>query len=299
MGSTLAAKLGEAGRDVTILARGQRLRDIRDHGIEVEDWDTGHGSQVRVPVIEALNADDTYDLVAVLVSKDKAPSTLPALAASRKTPNVLFAGNNLTGTDGLTDALARDRIFLGFPVFIASFRGRVVRYAFGEKGARFVLGELDGTESNRMRRTAEELTTAGFRPEIRKDVDAWLKYHAATVAPMPLALYRAGGDLRVLAADRESLALMFQAIREGYRTLERLGYPLTPRGLWMYRWLPSSVLVLLMRHMMRSGRLDRGVAHAEAARGEIQFLGAQLQALARRAQVETPAIDQLSSLPRR
>ncbi len=39
LGSLYAARLQEAGQEVSILARGQRLADIREHGIVLEDGD--------------------------------------------------------------------------------------------------------------------------------------------------------------------------------------------------------------------------------------------------------------------
>lgn len=41
LGSLYAARLQEARQEVSILARGQRLADIREHGIVLEDGDTG------------------------------------------------------------------------------------------------------------------------------------------------------------------------------------------------------------------------------------------------------------------
>ncbi len=43
-------------------------------------------------------------------------------------------------------------------------------------------------------------------------MDGWLAYHAAFVACITAALYRCGTDPARLAADRQTLTLMCQAI---------------------------------------------------------------------------------------
>jgi 2-dehydropantoate 2-reductase len=41
LGSLYGARLKQSGQDVTILARGQRLAEIRTHGIVLENGTTG------------------------------------------------------------------------------------------------------------------------------------------------------------------------------------------------------------------------------------------------------------------
>ncbi len=58
LGSLYAARLQEARQEVSILARGQRLADIREHGIVLEDGDTGQRTTTCVNVVEQLAPDD-------------------------------------------------------------------------------------------------------------------------------------------------------------------------------------------------------------------------------------------------
>lgn len=41
LGSLFAARLAEAGHQISLLARGQRLLDLREHGIVLVDHQTG------------------------------------------------------------------------------------------------------------------------------------------------------------------------------------------------------------------------------------------------------------------
>ena len=65
LGSLYAARLQEAGQHVSLLARGQRLQDIREHGILLEDVLTGQTTTTHVKVVEQLGPEDQYDLAVV------------------------------------------------------------------------------------------------------------------------------------------------------------------------------------------------------------------------------------------
>ena len=63
LGSLLAARLHEAGHDVDILARGQRLQNLREHGIVIQEEDADEREIAYVDVVESFEPDDEYDLV--------------------------------------------------------------------------------------------------------------------------------------------------------------------------------------------------------------------------------------------
>jgi ketopantoate reductase len=115
LGSLFAARLQQGGHDVSILARGQRLAELREHGIVLQDVQTKERSVTLVNVVEALAPDAAYDLVLVIMRKNHALQILPVLAANGHTPNVLFLMNNAAGPGELTEALGRARVLIGFP----------------------------------------------------------------------------------------------------------------------------------------------------------------------------------------
>jgi 2-dehydropantoate 2-reductase len=128
MGSLYAARLQDSGQDVSVLARGQRLADIREHGIVLDDMSTGSKSTTRVNVVEQLDSQDAYDLVVVMMPKNQVSKILPVLAANLNTPNVLFMFNNAGGPDEIVNALGRERVLLGFPGAGGIWKDHVIRY---------------------------------------------------------------------------------------------------------------------------------------------------------------------------
>lgn len=296
LGSLYAARLHGAGHEVSILARGQRLADLRAHGIVLEEADTGRRTTTHVHIVEQLAPDDAYPLVVVLMSKHQALAILPVLAANRYTPNVLFMGNNLTGPDELVEALGRERVLLCFPGAAGHRSGHVVRFKILSRFQQpTTVGELDGRTTPRLRHIVEVFKSAGFPVASSSNMDAWLKTHVAEICPTAEALSMAGGDTERLARNREGQVLMVRAIREGYRVLRALGVPITPASHRMFDWIPERMLVALVRRILGAPTARRVTGHADAASEEIQRLASEFKALVRRTPVPTPAMDRLAT----
>jgi 2-dehydropantoate 2-reductase len=295
LGSLYAARLQEVGQDVSILARGQRLADIREYGIVLEDGDTGQRTTTRVNAVEHLTPDDGYDLVVVLMRKNQVAAILPTLAANHHIPSVLFMGNNVAGPDDMVEALGKERVLLGFPGAAGRREGHVVTVKVtSSRQQPTTFGELDGRTTPRLRTIVETFKSAGFPVAISPNMDAWLKTHIAEVGPAASAIYMAGGDNYRLARTGDGLVLMVRAIREGYRVLRALGVPITPGNHKIFDWIPEPILVALMRRLLNTKTAEIEIAgHANAARDEFKQLADDFRALARTTSVPTPAMDRL------
>jgi 2-dehydropantoate 2-reductase len=298
LGSLFAARLQEGGNDVSILARGQRLADLREHGIVLADFETKQRTVTRVNVVEELAPDDAYDLVLVIMRKNHALQILPVLAANEHTPNVLFLMNNAAGPGELVEPLGRERVLIGFPNSAGYREGHVVHCLAGteEDPALVPFGEVDGHITVRTQRVARILESApGFGAEIRTDMDAWLKYHVALLMPsLAPALYAAGTDNYRLARTRDLVVLTIRAIREGFRVLRALGLPVTPSKYKIFEWVPEPILVLVLQRLLSNEMMEVAmVRHANAARDEVKHLADEFMALARATPVPTPTIDRL------
>ena len=131
-GSVCATRLHHAGFDVTVLARGKRYEELRDAGIVIEDPMTKKRSVTWVPVINALDPQDAYEYILVIVRKNQVAALLPVLARNGS-PTIVFMGNNLSGPDDYTAVLDKDRVMLGF-VFGAGRREGDVIGAWAPRG---------------------------------------------------------------------------------------------------------------------------------------------------------------------
>jgi 2-dehydropantoate 2-reductase len=294
IGSLYAAKLMDAGHDVTILARGARLHDIREHGIVLQDFRTGRESTTQIKVVEKLAAEDAHDLMLVILPRSSVPEILPILASNQNTPSVMFLGNNAAGPDEMIDSLGRERVVLGFPGAAGVPHDEAIRYVILDRREQATtIGELDGSESSRIKAIASALQSAGFPISICSNMDAWLKTHVAEIVPTAGALYMAECNIGQLKRNRKTLVTMIRAIREGHRVLSALGIPITPSSHKIFRWIPEFLMVLTIRRKLDDDAWNIKIGHAAAARDEMKAIADEFRELARQSGIATPAIDQL------
>jgi ketopantoate reductase len=210
--------------------------------------------------------------------------------------------NSAAGPGELIEALGRERVLIGFPGAAGYREGHVVHYLAGtaEEPWPVYFGEADGRTTARTTAVAQIIEGGlGFEAQIRPDMDTWLKYHVALLMPsLAPALYAAALDHRRMARTRDLIVLAVRAIREGFKVLGALGYPVSPSRYRVLRWIPEPVLVLLFRalllHVVPEEMIEAALLrHARSARDEVRHLTDEFLALARTTSVPTPAIERL------
>ncbi|TVR97149.1 MAG: ketopantoate reductase family protein [Trueperaceae bacterium] len=291
LGSVYAARLVEAGYDVTVLARGQRLADIREHGIVLETFGSGERTSTPVKVVDRMPRDEHFDVCVVPIQATQVEAALPALAENPHIPSFVFMHNTVTGFEPLIDALGRERVLIGHANIGGERDGHVVHYMASQN---MTFGELDGSESERLKRIADAFRAAGFGVEFNADMDAWKRYHMAFGTPMVNAMYMAGSCNYRLARDREALRMFIRGMREAFAVLQAKEFPIEPKSMRILAALPDFLLMLLFRIVMRMRIMDIGGArHARNAREEMATLSRQLLSLAKETDVPTPTLREL------
>jgi 2-dehydropantoate 2-reductase len=299
LGSLFAGRLHEAGYEVSLLERGQRLVDLREHGVVLVDTQTDQETVASVNIVERLEPDKAYDLVLVIMRKNRVAEILPDLAANCRTPNILFLMNNAAGSGELVNALGRERVILGFPMSAGYRRGHVIYYLVGAqpgKKAMIPIGEVDGRITPRLLEVGRILANMpGFGVDFRTDMDAWLKTHAALLMPsLAPALRAAGRDSIRMVRTRDLFVLAIRAIREGFSVLRALGIPITPNTVRKFGWIPEPILVWGFQRRLMDPRIRVALLeHAEAAQDEVKHLADEFLVLAHQTTVPTPAMDRL------
>ena len=94
LGCNLARNLLRAGKNVTLLARGNWAAEIKQNGLRIKDKFSPRMSVSRIPVVTELKAEDKYDVIFVVLRYTKLDSILDTLQANR-TKNIVFVGNNV------------------------------------------------------------------------------------------------------------------------------------------------------------------------------------------------------------
>lgn len=291
LGSLYAAWLHRAGFEVTLLARGQRYRELSRHGVVLEDFLSGVRTITKVRVVDEIPRNEAFDLCLVLVQKNQLHGALQRLDGQPGIRAFLFMNNTAEGPEQMVRVVGPERVLMGHPNAGGERRGLEVHYIVTEK---MTLGELDGAVTPRIKAIAEAMNKAGFAAEISRNVDAWKRYHVALAVPFAHAMYRNGTDHLKLAKNRADLRLCLLAMRECFAALKYIGYPMEPRRLRLVFALPDAVLAWLFTRFLRSKTADIGLArHLRNAGEEMNTLDEELQLLIDQSGRRAPALEAL------
>jgi 2-dehydropantoate 2-reductase len=179
IGCTLAARLSATGRSISVLARGETLRTLRENGVQLTDRDGVHRVAVRAE--SDCQVLGEQDLVFVCTKAPALAQLLPTLAPLLGPRTIVvpvvngvpwwyfhgepgrFSGQRVEAVDpngALSDALALDRV-LGCVVFItAEVHGPgVVRSGNPHL---MILGEPDNRLTPRLEQVRSLIASAGI-----------------------------------------------------------------------------------------------------------------------------------------
>lgn len=265
IGSLYALRFKQYDVDVTLLARGQRLQELRQNGLRYNEKGTVKTMQMQV--IERLNDDDLYDFVFVAVRYDQ---ILPALEAlkNNNSPNIV----TLTNTVGYDDwtAIVGERLLPGFPGGGGDIKDGVLHAAFVAAVQGTIIGEMDGAKSERLLKLTQILKAAKLKVELPDNILAFHMSHAAFVAPNK-NFYTADGmvDLKT-AQSRKILHKVADDVKRNVALLKRMGIPIADPKTRIVGGLSRGLIALMFR-MMLNFALTRDALlgnHAVAARDE-------------------------------
>ncbi len=196
IGGLVGVKLALAGEDVTFIARGANLEAIRRYGMKLIAHDGTEQVARDVKATADYAQAGVQDIVILAMKAHQVEAVAKDLAALLGPDTVIVTmqngipfwyfhehGGALAGTQvrsvdasGILSRTIPARQIIGCVVYPASelIAPGVVRHIEGE---RFPLGELDGSNSERVNRISACFTRAGFKAPVLDNIRAeiWLK----------------------------------------------------------------------------------------------------------------------------
>lgn len=196
IGGFMAVRLALAGEQVTVIGRGEHLAAIRKNGLKLVMGDGTTHVAAGLNALGNMKLAGPQDLVIIALKAHQigplaqhmrslfGPNT-PVVTIQNGIPwwyfyrhRGEFGGHRLETTDpgGLIAAAIEPERVIGCVVYPAAevVAPGIIRHVEGD---RFPVGELDGSESDRIKRISETFTNAGFKspvlPDIRSEI--WLK----------------------------------------------------------------------------------------------------------------------------
>jgi 2-dehydropantoate 2-reductase len=277
VGSLYAAKLAKGTNDVAVLARGDRLAQLRRNGLQLEDRLTGERWTGNARIIGNVPAEDAFDLVLVSVRHNQLEGVLQ-LVNTCTAPLVLFLLNN-PHAEYLEKTIGHRAVF-GFPGAGGILQDGIVRYAMIAEQPT-TLGESDGQISPRVASLAALLRRTGFEVAISRAMPAWLKTHAIFITAICGALYGVDCSATKLATNCTALNQFIEGTRAGFGSLPSVGVKVVPFKLrLLFVFMPTW---FARRYWQRYFASTMGelvfAAHARAASDEIVGLVHECRAL--------------------
>lgn len=195
IGGYMAVRIAQAGHDVSVIARGPHLAAIRAHGLKLIEAD-------QELVVTNLTATDNIrdlgpqDVVLLALKAHQIEAVVEDLSVLLEPKTVLvtlqngipwwyfqkldspYAGRVVKTVDPtgvLFNKIDPDRLVgcIAYPAATIAEPG-VIQHV---EGNRFPVGELDGSESERVNQVSTLFTEAGFKARVLTDIrsEIWLK----------------------------------------------------------------------------------------------------------------------------
>ncbi len=245
IGGVMGARLAARGHEVSLIARGAHLEAIRRDGLKLVDHLEQTAQTFRLPATDAPEDLAAQDLVIIALKAHAIGAMLPRLRTLIRQRTVVVPAINglpwwyfhreagphsgrrlrtLDPDDSMFAALDCRHI-VGCVVHVAA-EARAPGEVHHTGGRRLVLGEPDGSISERLERVCRALDEAGFEAERSASIrlDVWIKL-LGNMSFNPVAALT-GYLMNQICADEEVLDVIRAMMIEGMAVSEHYGYPM-------------------------------------------------------------------------
>ncbi len=301
IGSYLAHVLVRGGNDVTMLARGKRVDELKNDGIVIRHYMQLKTTVDSVNIISTLQPDDVYDLIFVTMQFQQFETVLPILAKNQSR-NLVLVGNNpdARGMQSYLEqnSLVKKQVAFGFQSsggwrengHIVCVRG----------GGHMDIGSLYGDLSWRPI-VEKAFSDTKYKLVFYDNMDPWLKSHTVMYLVLGYAVNAYDNNLLKLSKDKKLLHQVVGATDEGYRVLETLGYTITPASVSTLAKLAHrrrNMAYLMIKVMLRVLSIKKSFSaliNPETKLDEFIALNNAFVGLKQRANIPTPNWDVLEN----
>lgn len=295
IGSIFATKFSNSGQDITVLARGKRYEELKEHGCIIQNANNQSQEVAKVKVIQELLPDDKYDYIMIVMQRNQVDAVLPIIK-DNCSQNIIFVVNTALGYDKWIKILGKERIMIGFPSAGGERNDGIITYFVGKGYMRLfqttTFGDLSGS-TERLRLIVKACKKSGIPTVTNKNMNAWQKTHVALVTCIGNALYHYDCKNTELAKSYRSLLEMVRGMKEGLHVLNKLGYKTTPFKLNYFK-LPACLIAVIFKAVMSTKLAEFTMAkHCIVARKEMQCLQGEFDLLVTKSRIKTPNIKKL------
>ena len=147
IGSFYASRFAKAGLDVTVLARGQRLKELQGHGLWYRGKTRTH--KVEVKTISELKPNDRYQFIFLTVRENQVEEALEDISRN-ESPNVVTMVNTIKPYGRWEKICGKGRILPAFPGAGGCIEGGILDAQLLPRAIQpTTFGEIGGRKSSR------------------------------------------------------------------------------------------------------------------------------------------------------
>lgn len=269
IGSIFATRFSEAGFNVTVYARGNRLMELRQRGLLYKSRNQIKKCNVTV----TDNLEGIYDFVFVTVKNEQVNGALEEVK-SIKCNNVVTMVNNPLGYDEWNNSLGEGRLIPAFPgaggVIVDGILDADLTPAIIQKTT---FGEINGRYSKRIEVLEQIFIRSKVPCEVCRHMRDWQLCHLAMVVPMADAIYRDGGDNYTAGNNCKVMLETANEIKRNLKILKKYNYHIMPGKMNLFIAMPPEVLAAALSKIFASPFGERFIyGHANKAKTEMMTL---------------------------
>jgi ketopantoate reductase len=292
IGATYGWQLQQAGNEIVHLLRPGKSQAVSEKGIRIACTDErGKGAKkydilYQPPSTESLREIIDWDLIMVPVQRTQLHELLPTLSKHEGKSSILFF-QNIWDSSAIERQLPKAKYFFGFPRIVAGVKqeNSITCTIFSNPGQPTVLGEPDGSQTERLEQVRQTLEAAGLRPQISKQVLGWLAAHYVEWLGPVGAMLKAG-SVESFATNKQLIRDSISATIEALAVCKARGFEKKafPSNLNLLLTMPRVVVNALAAaqykmpaiQAMFKGHLSHGIEEISAQYNDVIETGRRL-----------------------
>ncbi len=269
IGSFYASRFAKAGLDVTVLARGQRLKELQGHGLWYRGKTRTH--KVEVKTISELKPNDRYQFIFLTVRENQVEEALEDISRN-ESPNVVTMVNTIKPYGRWEKICGKGRILPAFPGAGGCIEGGILDAQLLPRAIQpTTFGEIGGRKSSREEALAYIFRKSHIPYQIVPEMHQWQISHLGVIIPLADAYYQSRHPEKI-CANEKLMTLTAYRMKKNLKWIAQKGM-LCPAKLYMIKDMPTGMLAGVLSRVYQSEFGNRFLyRHAMHAPEEFQRL---------------------------
>ncbi len=261
IGSTYAWQLSEAGYDVSLFVRKQRMVRYSHSGISISCTDLRGKNKTyittvfRPKTIDRLEPSQSFDLIIVCLKNTQLNDALPNISKFSGNALVLFLGNLWDEFKRIEKHIPTSRCLYGFPAISGGGRTENSINCVLFKHSSTIFGTTNAQSGKQLKDIAEVMRSSGLHPKISRNIKPWIRAHYV-VSAASFGVVCKAGSAKEMASSYRLIKQMVYAIREGFSVAKKrevIAWKVLP---YVMFYLPSFFITLLLKKSYKEEMLE-------------------------------------------